>query len=361
MKKTSSRLADGREIIYYDESDDRARVLVDARPLPPMTSSSSVRYDAVAEEWVTIAAHRQDRTFLPAPDQCPLCPSRHGRLTEIPSPDYDVVVFENRFASFSSGAGAGPLDLSTGAGPSSQQPGVGSCEVMCFTSEHDSSFSALSPGRVRTVVEVWVDRTVALSARPEVAQVFCFENRGREIGVTLGHPHGQIYGYPFVTPTTTRRLGAARRYREATRGNLFADVLRREVAAGVRIVTRSEHWTAFVPFAARWPIEVHLYPNERVADLPQLSDDQRQDFCLVYLDLLRRLERARGADLPYISGWHQAPVRADRDLAYLHLEIVSVRRAPGKLKYLAGSESAMGAFVNDVVPEDLASALRDLA
>jgi UDPglucose--hexose-1-phosphate uridylyltransferase len=341
MKKTSTRLADGREIIYFDESDDATRVLVDTRDLPPLTTSSTLRYDAVAEEWVTIAAHRQDRTFLPPADQCPLCPSRHGHLTEIPSPDYDVVVFENRFPSFSSG--------------------IGCCEVMCFTAEHDSSFSALTPDRVRTVVEAWVDRTVALSARPAVAEVFCFENRGREIGVTLAHPHGQIYGYPFVTPTTLRRLDVARRYRAETSGHLLADVVGREVAAGVRIVSRTEHWTAFVPFAARWPVEVHLYPNDRVASLPELSEDQRHDFCQVYLDLLRRLEQARGADLPYVSGWHQAPVRGDRDLAYLHLELFSVRRAPGKLKYLAGSESAMGAFINDVVPEDLAAALRDQA
>lgn len=361
MRKTSSRLADGREIIYYDESEDTARVLVDTRDLPAMTNSSTLRYDAMADEWVTIASHRQDRTFMPPAQQCPLCPSRRGRLTEIPSPDYDVVVFENRFPSFSPVIGADPLDVSMRGDPWRQQPGVGCCEVMCFTSGHDSSFSALTPRRVRTVVEAWVDRTLALSARPEIAQVFCFENRGREIGVTLGHPHGQIYGYPFVTPTTKRMLDAARRYRAATSGNLFADVLQREVAAGLRVVARTEHWTAFVPFAARWPVEVHLYPNERVASLPELSEDQRHDFCLVYLDLLRRLEQARGADLPYISGWHQAPVRADRDLAYLHLEIFSVRRAPGKLKYLAGSESAMGAFVNDIVPEDLAKALRDLA
>jgi UDPglucose--hexose-1-phosphate uridylyltransferase len=366
VKKTQARLADGREIVYFDESDDAERSFVDERDLPSLTRTSMLRYDAPVDEWVTLAAHRQDRTFLPPHDECPLCPSVNGRHTEIPAPDYDVVVFENRFPSYAptdelmaeappDGMLDGPSDGLFGL-----RPGVGRCEVMCFTSEHDSSFSALSKRRVRTVVEAWVDRTQALSEYPGVAQVFCFENRGEEIGVTLRHPHGQVYGYPFVTPRTRRMLDTARSYRERTRGNLFEDVLRAEVSAGDRIVTRSQYWTAFVPYAARWPVEVHLYPNDRVTSLPELSEVQRDDLCVVYLDLLRRLEAAHGRPLPYISGWHQAPVHSDRDLAYLHLEISSIRRAPGKLKYLAGSESVMGAFVNGVAPEEVARSLRDV-
>ncbi len=359
MRKTSSRLADGREIIYFDESDDAApaRTVVDSRDLPPMASLSANRYDPLADEWVTVAPHRQDRTHRPPADECPLCPSRPGHHSEIPSPDYDVVVFENRFPSFAGtepAAGTPALN-----GLSRLQPGAGRCEVVCFTPEHDTSFAALAPTRVRTVLEAWVDRTVALEALPSVAQVFCFENRGREIGVTLGHPHGQIYGYPFVTPRTARMLAAAHRYRDRTQGNLFADLLRAEVQGGERIVARTAHWTVFVPYAARWPIDIRLYPNDRVTSLPELSEEQRQDFCPVYLETLRRLQKAWGADVGYIAGWHQAPAAADADLAYLHLEILSIRRAPGKLKYLAGSEAVMGAFLNDIAPEDAARILRD--
>jgi UDPglucose--hexose-1-phosphate uridylyltransferase len=370
VRKTEARLADGRQLIYYDEADDAARCVVDERDLPPMTGGSTIRYDALADEWVTVAAHRQDRTYLPPADECPLCPSVGGRYTEIPSGDYDVVVFENRFPSFRSdggegegegeGQGEGEGEVHHPTALFGQRAGVGRCEVVCFTSDHASSFSALTATRVRTVVEAWADRTLALSEMPGVAQVFCFENRGREIGVTLSHPHGQIYGYPFVTPRTRRMLDAARNYRARTARDLASDILAAETRAGGRIVTTSPCWTAFVPFAARWPVEVHLYPNERVASLPELSDAQRKDFCGMYLDILRRLEAAHGETLPYISAWHQAPVRTDRDLAYLHLEISSIRRAPGKLKYLAGSESAMGAFVNDVAPEDTARTLRHI-
>ena len=358
MKRTSARLADGREIIYFDEADDAVRVLDDPRALPTTTTASEIRYDAVLDEWVGIASHRQSRTHLPPTHECPLCPSTPERSTEIPSPSYDVVVFENRFPSFSQAVSDVPGTVDADGSLFTRRPGVGRCEVVCFTSDHDASFGQLSRERVQLVVDAWVDRTLELSRLPHVEQVFCFENRGREIGVTLSHPHGQIYAYPFVTPRTRRMLDSARGHRERTWRNLFADVLVEERRASIRVVAESEHWTAFVPAAARWPVEVHLYPHRHVADLPALSDGERDDFAGFYLDVLRRLDALFDVPLPYIAAWHQAPVRIDRDLAYLHMQVFSIRRAVDKLKYLAGSESGMGAFVTDVLPEDVAQRLR---
>jgi UDPglucose--hexose-1-phosphate uridylyltransferase len=337
-KRTHARLADGRELSYYDRQDDADRTAPDTRVLPDPSPASELRHDALLDEWVAVASHRQDRTLLPPTDECPLCPSGPGRATEIPAPDYEVAVFENRFPAF-------------------RHPN-GRCEVVCFTSDHNLSFARLSPERVRTVVEAWADRTAELSTMDDVAQVFCFENRGEEIGVTLHHPHGQIYAYPFVTPRTTRAMESARRHATATGGNLFADLLAAERAAGERVVAGNEHWTAFVPAAARWPFEVHVYPHRRVPDIPALSDSERDAFGPLYLDVLRRLDGVFELSMPYVAGWHQAPVRSDRELAYLHLELFSTRRAPGKLKYPAGSESAMGAFVSDVRPEQAAAMLR---
>jgi UDPglucose--hexose-1-phosphate uridylyltransferase len=356
MKKTLGRLADGREIIYFDESDDAQRELLDGRRLAGSPTKSEIRFDPLLREWVVMASHRQGRTHLPSSDDCPLCPSTDDRYTEIPSPSYDVVAFENRFPSLTFDGLRGVEDVADGW--SSRRQGAGRCEVLCFAADHDVAFADLSPGRVRTVMEAWSDRTLALSELPHVEQVFCFENRGPEIGVTLHHPHGQIYAYPFVTPRTQRVLDSAHRYRERTWRNLFADTLTSEQREEIRVVSRTEHWTAFVPAAARWPVEVHLYPNRQVPDLPALTDDERDDFCHLYLDLLRRMDGLFDQPLPYISAWHQAPVRFHRDLAYLHLELFSIRRAPGKLKYLAGSESAMGVFVNDVLPETTAQRLR---
>jgi UDPglucose--hexose-1-phosphate uridylyltransferase len=381
--KDSGRLADGREIIYFDESPGLGRAAMpDLRPLtadpsPAAASGSSLpapgwpesglRWDALRGEWVVIAAQRQDRTFLPPTDQCPLCPSRPGRLTEIPADNYDVVVFENRFPSLRGTPGAGAPGAGAPAGGPPETGGVpgrpanGRCEVVCFTSDHEASFASLSPRRVRTVVEAWADRTTTLGAMDGIEQVYCFENRGEEIGVTLHHPHGQIYGFPFVTPMTSRMVTQARGYAAGTGRNLFDDLVAGEIAAGIRLVTRNEHWTAFVPAAARWPYEVLLFPAERVADIPALSDQARAAFCDLYLDVLHRLDSLFGVPLPYIAAWHQAPITGDfaRQEFALHLQVLSVRRAPGKLKYLAGTESGMGVWINDVLPEEAALRLRE--
>jgi UDPglucose--hexose-1-phosphate uridylyltransferase len=358
MIKTSTTLSDGRELIYFDEQPT-PRDAGDRRDLPPIHVASEARFDPILAEWVVMASHRQGRTFQPPPDQCPLDPSTAERSTEIPASSYDVVVFENRFPSLATGV-PGVEPLVDGKALFERRPGVGRCEVVCFSDRHNASFGDLPPERVRMLVDVWADRTAALNAMDEIEQVFVFENRGIEIGVTLSHPHGQIYGYPFVTPRTARMFDSARAHRDRTGGNLFADVLAAEQQAGTRVVAHSAAWTAFVPAAARWPVEVHLYPNRRVADLTELDDVERDDFAGCYLDLLHRLDALYDVPMPYIAAWHQAPARVDRDLAYAHLELFSIRRAPDKLKYLAGSESGMGVFVNDVTPEHTADLLRNV-
>lgn len=359
MKRTSTKLADGRELIYFDERPDNVRNVPDRRELPDRAGGSELRYDAVLDEWVAVAGHRQTRTFLPPTDQCPLCPSRDDRLSEIPASDYDVVVFENRFPSFSDVAVAlSGADHPT-EGLFARRPGVGRCEVVCFTSDHNAAFATLPPGRVRTVLDAWTDRTAELSTLPGVEQVFCFENRGEEIGVTLHHPHGQVYAYPYVAPRVRRMLDSAAAYRKRTGGDLFTDVLAGERTGG-RVVAESAHWTAFVPAAARFPVEVHVYPNRWMPDLVALDEAERDDFGPLYLRVLRGMDRLFGVPMPYIAAWYQAPVREGRDLLALHLELFSIRRAPNKLKYLAGSESAMGAWVNDIAPEETAARLREL-
>ncbi|WP_053740391.1 galactose-1-phosphate uridylyltransferase [Streptomyces sp. NRRL WC-3618] len=351
MKKTSTRLADGRELIYYDLRDDTVRDAVDRRPLERTVTTSQVRRDPLLGDEVAIASHRQGRIYHPPADECPLCPTEGDRLSEIPDSSYDVVVFENRFPSL--------------AGDS------GRCEVVCFTSDHNSTFADLTEEQTRLVLEAWTDRTSELSNLPAVEQVFCFENRGAEIGVTLGHPHGQIYAYPFTTPRTALMLGSVAAHKEATGGeNLFDDILEKELA-GERLVLATDHWVAFVPYAAHWPYEVHLYPRRRVPDLLGLDEDARAEFPKVYLELLRRFDRIFGEGeppTPYIAAWHQAPFGAleqfegvNRDDFALHLELFTIRRTSGKLKFLAGSESGMSVFINDIQPETAAQRLREVA
>jgi UDPglucose--hexose-1-phosphate uridylyltransferase len=387
--RSSARLADGREIIYFDESPDLGRAdFGDARDLAhtstpdvgPMAGQDSgpgggLRRDPLLGEWVMFATQRRNRPILPSAELCPLCPSRVNCGTEIPAPDYDVVVFENRFPALRGAVtGSRPTRyvapkpspvadsrLKADPLPLAQHPGYGRCEVVCFTAEHDGSFASLSARRVRTVLEAWADRTRVLGAMPGVRHVYCFENRGEEVGVTLHHPHGQIYAFPFVPPRTSRLLARARAHRASSGRNLFDDLVASELADGRRVVTRNEHWIAFVPPAPRWPYEVMLFPATRVADLSALSDPVSAAFGHVYRDVLRRLDGLFGAPMPYIAAWQQAPVRgsAARAEFALHLHVLPVGRGPGEVKFLAGTESAAGVWSNDVLPEVAAGRLRE--
>jgi UDPglucose--hexose-1-phosphate uridylyltransferase len=350
---TSASLADGRTINYYDDVPGGNHSQVDGRDLETMTSVSELRFDPLQDEWVIVASHRQERTHLPPPAECPLCPSTTGQATEIPSPEYDVVVFENRFPSLTAQPAneAGP-DLLRVAN------GVGRCEVICFSSDHETSFSQLSDQRLSTIADSIVDRTRELSTLSGVEYVLVFENRGSEVGVTLHHPHGQIYGYPFIPPKPLRALQAAKRFNATGGGCLFCAVLESEVEDGRRIVAKRDGFVAYVPSAARWPYEVHISPVEHMADLEDLSRGQRLELLRLQADVIAGFDGLFGEPIPYLATLFQAPVAHMRDLAHLRVEVVSPRRAPGKLKYLAASESAAGAFVNDVVPERAAIELR---
>jgi UDPglucose--hexose-1-phosphate uridylyltransferase len=351
--KRPAWLADGRELFYFDDPattlpPDRA---VDRRDLPPRPGTAVMRQDPLTGEWISIATARQQRVQLPPAELDPLAPQTPGNPSEIPAP-YDVAVFENRSPSFGPASAPDAGDLG-GIGLNRTAPAVGRCEVVCFSPQHEGAFGSVDRTRARTVIEAWADRTAALSALPGVAQVFPFENRGEAIGVTLRHPHGQIYGYPYVTPRTQRLIGAIEQYGPT----LFADILASE-RVGERVLLAGTHWTAFVPFAARWPIEIHLLPHRHVADLTQTTAEERDELAVVYLRLLRGLDAMYETPTPYIAGWHQAPVRSHRDVVRLALQITSPRRGRDKLKYSAGSEAAMGAWVGDVLPETQADQLR---
>jgi UDPglucose--hexose-1-phosphate uridylyltransferase len=266
---------------------------------------------------------------------------------------FDVAVFENKGPAF--GPEALPIDLPNGERFGFATTAYGRCEVVVFSPEHEGSLGAMSVERIRTVIGAWMERTDQLQRLAGVVQVFPFENRGEEIGVTLHHPHGQIYAYPFVTPTTRKLLQSIDSYSE----DFFQSLLDFE-RAGQRKIIDSDNFLAYVPFAARWPIEVHLLPKRNINDLAQLRDAETDELANVYKKLLGAVDGMYETPTAYISGWHQAPMIENRERVRLMLQITSPRRAIDKLKYLAGSESAMGAFVGDIAPEETAGRLRDL-
>ena len=360
VTKRVSSLADGRDLIYYDDPGTTLgpERRLDERRLDPRPPTSTMRQDVLTGDWIAVAAARQNRAFLPPAELDPLAPQTPGNPSEVPD-RYDVAVFENRSPSFGPALADDADDPPRGLddlaelGLGRTRTGVGRTEVVCFSPDREGSFGTQTPVRARTVIEAWADRTAELSALPGVQQVFPFENRGEAIGVTLRHPHGQIYAYPYVTPRTERTLASIDRLGP----DLFQRILDTE-RESERVVLSGEHWTAFVPFAARWPIEVHMLPHRHVPDFAETSDAERAELADLYLRLLRGVDAIYGDPTPYIAAWHQAPVEVGRDSVRLHLELTSPRRAADKLKYLAGSEAAMGAWIGDVPPETAAEHIR---
>lgn len=354
-------LADGREAIFFaDAGNTVPERVTDPRVLDPRGLPGELRLDRLTGDWVAVAAHRQTRTYLPPRDQCPLCPSHGSCHSEIPAADFDVVVFENRFPSLGPATGQITPGQFPGVTAQDPAPAYGRCEVVVFTPDHAGSFAALGETRARTVIEAWAQRTAQLSTLPGIRQVFPFENRGQDIGVTLHHPHGQIYAYPYVTPTADKMARQATAHLQRTGRTLLGDLLEFERTDGTRMVASGEHFSVFVPYAARWPLEAHLVPHRHVPDFAALTGAEKDELAIMYRDLLRRFDALYETPTPYIAAWHQAPLTDDRPAARLHLQLTSPRRAADKLKFLAGSEAAMGAFINDVPAELTAARLREV-
>ena len=381
LSVTATTLADGRELIYFDDdpaviSGQVTRELTDPRDLPEAVAASELRRDPLTGEWITYAAHRNNRTFMPPASENPLAPTRPGALpSEIPADDYDVVVFENRFPSFSTRLDlpADPADYPwtvDGEELYPRRPARARCEVICFAPDAHQSFRDLPLSRIRTIVEAWRHRTAALSEIEGVVQVAPFENRGVEIGVTLQHPHGQIYSYPYLPPRSRAVLTRAAAHRAGTGRDLFDDMIAAERRAGTRILVATDLFTVFVPAAAKWPVEVMVMPNRPVADFTELTEEERAALPLLLKSLYTAVDRYfEGVDrTPYIAAWNQAPVQsrltgedeALRGEGRLYLQLFSLMRSPNRMKYLAGSESAFGAWISDTTPETVAARLQEV-
>ncbi len=352
MYKRELKKPDGRDLILYARTPIDPTITAPAAG-PRAPSSSHLRWHPLRGEWVVYAANRQNRTFLPPPEWNPLAPTTDpDHPTEVPAGNWDIAVFENLFSALGASAGEPPVEITP-----TQMCG-GRCEVVVFTQDPRSALSALSVEQLELVLRVWADRTAELGKRPDVEYVFPFENRGTEVGVTLHHPHGQIYAYPFVPPMIARELQLQREYHARQRHGLLEDLITAEIAADQRTIVLTEHAIAFVPVCARWAYELWIAPRRPIALLPELTDIERLELASALRTCLRKLDALWKQPMPYVLSVHQAPTRGEHPYAHLHIEIYPWLRMPGRLKYLAGSEVAAGTFTADTLPEDKAAELR---
>ena len=353
-------------IVRLTKPDGRPLLLYARHPLPntidapspnptPLQPNSHLRWHPLRGEWVAYAGHRQHRTFLPPPEYNPLAPSVDtAHPTEVPSGPWEVAVFENLFPTLTPLAHDPPRTIVP------TQPGKGACEVVVFTQDAQTSLGKLPVAHIDLLFQVWAHRTHELGERDDVQYVFPFENRGVEVGVTLHHPHGQIYAYPFVPPVAARELEQQKRYYDERGHGLLEDHIRMELADGPRrFLYSGERVVAFVPVCARYPYEVWIAPRRAVPSLVDLTPDERMDYARALKTVLLKYDGLWQRPFPYILAFHQAPSdgRAHPE-AHVHIELYPAYRMKGRLKYLAGSEAGAGVFTADTLPDDKAAELR---
>jgi UDPglucose--hexose-1-phosphate uridylyltransferase len=349
---------DGRALFLYGRAPVPEGLVAPSPGAPGAAAPNAhLRWHPLRGEWVAYASHRQNRTFLPPAEYNPLAVMTDpASPTEVPSGAWDVAVFENLFPTLTLAAHDPPaLSVPT-------EPGKGVCEVVVFTQDASASLGRLPLAHIELVIEVWGDRYVDIGSRPEIQYVYPFENRGVEVGVTLHHPHGQIYAYPFVPPVPARELAQQSAYYQRMGRSLIADFIAREVAEEVRMLYDGPEAAAFMPICARYSYEVWVAPKRPAPSFAALSPSERRDFARALKTVLLKYDGLWQRPFPYILAFHQAPTDgAEHPEAHLHAEFYPAFRMPGRLKYLAGSEIGAGVFTADTLPEQKAGELRAVA
>ncbi len=307
-----------------------------------------LRWDPLRGEWIIVSGKRGERPTLKVP-KCPFCPGSE----EVPDANWRVKVLPNRFPTLSPEA---PLPPPRDFYRTGSARGV--CEVLLYTPDHHSTLTQLPVDHIKELVDLWAHRYEELSKLDFVKYIFIFENKGREIGVTLDHPHGQLYAFPFIPPVIERELENSRAYAGRGGGCLLCDIWRREKEEGVRVVDENEHFLTFLPFFARLPYGVHLYPKRHVQALHELGEEERFALADALKEILTKFDNLFGFSFPYMMVLHQRPTDGDYPYYHFHIEFYPPYRERDKLKFFASVETGSGAITFDYSPEEKAAELR---
>jgi UDPglucose--hexose-1-phosphate uridylyltransferase len=311
---------------------------------------NELRWHPLLREWVVVAAHRQDRPQMPS-DWCPFCPGS-GRVPE----HYDVLLYPNDFAAFR-------LDNE----PFRPEDGLyrttgarGATDVVLYHPDHNLAPSELAVDHWLKIVQLWQDRYRELGRHPDLRYVYIFENTGTAIGVTMPHPHGQIYAFPFVPPLIQREIAAAHEHHVQHGGCIYCEIAAQEREDGRRMVCENASMIAFVPFFARWPAEVSIYARRHFSSISDLAGAECEELAAIIKAVRTKYDRLFGFPMPLMMILRQAPVKGSHPYFHFHVDFYPIQRGATKLKYLAGVESGAGTFLNDTIAEEKARELRDI-
>lgn len=313
---------------------------------------AELRYHPLIKDWVMIASHRQGRPQMPK-DYCPFCPGS-GKVPD----QFDVYEYDNDFPALSQHPPV-PDDVATDFFKTA--PAYGKCEVILYSPEHTVTLPELSVEHIAKLVDLWVERFEAISADEKIKYVFIFENRGEMVGVTMPHPHGQIYGYSVLPKKIELELASANEYYAENHKCIFCEMLEQETRAKQRIIFENEAFTVFLPFFCEYPYGVYVMPKRHIANITQLDEQEKFLLAKTLRETVGTLDSLFGFKFPYMMCMHNAPVNSgDVEQQYhFHIEFFPPMRSADKQKFNASSETGVWAHCNPTAPEEKAVELRE--
>jgi len=370
LARTDVRMDDGRTLSYYDyaPANEVAPYLAlhgeAGKEHPPtgervLEHPSEMRWNPTRGEWTVYAANRMNRVQLPSRDACPLCPG----ILELPL-DYQIAIFENRSPSLSYVAGDVTVSDPTNAFELTA-PARGRADMVVYSQNHDGRFAWMPLSDIYALVEAWRDRYASRIALPDVQFVSIFENKGREAGMTLDHPHGQIYSFPFLPPYLEKQWNQTKLFSQ-NGDDLWKEVVEKELRDATRIIAQTDGFLAAMPFYARYPYEVHVWAKRSgVCSLLEMTASERRELAGITQNIAQRYENLWGDKavygFPTLMNMQQMSKQEGAERFRFHIEYLPLQRSPEKLKYRASVESGTGTFLNDALPETQAAELRATA
>ncbi len=314
---------------------------------------AELRWHPFTKDWVMIASNRQNRPQMPK-DWCPFCPGS-GKVPD----DYEVFKYDNDFPALSQNPSE-PDDVANDF--FKVKPSYGKCEVILYSPGHTTTLPELSVDHITKLVDLWCERFDAIREDENIKYVFIFENRGNVVGVTMPHPHGQIYGYSFIPKKIELELESAKEYKEEKGNCIFCDMLKEEKKFEKRIIFSNEHFTVFLPFFTEYPYGVYIFSNEHKNNISQFTPEERRSLASILRETVGMLDSLFDYNFPYMMCMHNAPVNTEEDVSdyyHFHIEFFPPMRSADKQKFNASSETGVWAHCNPTRPEDTAEELRE--
>jgi UDPglucose--hexose-1-phosphate uridylyltransferase len=329
------------------------------------------RLNPLTREWVLVSPHRTQRpwqgqiepvarpaSILHDPD-CYLCPGNE-RAGGARNPAYEsTFVFDNDFAALKPDTAPAAIDES-GLLVARAERGI--CRVVCYSPNHGLTLARMDAAAIEAVVDVWAHEFAELAARPEIASVQIFENRGEMMGASNPHPHGQIWATESV-PNEVDKENAAQLDWHARRGScLLCEYTRLEREAGARTVCENGSFAVVVPYWAVWPFETMILSRRHVTGIDELNPAERSDLAALLKQITTIYDNLFEAPFPYTMGFHQRPVDgAPHPHFHFHGHFYPpLLRSAAVRKFMVGFEM-LGTPQRDITAEAAAAKLNSLS